>query len=130
VALLQGNVPQDEKFQPGTGVPMALRWYGEQLRDARAALVVAPETAVPMLPQQLPAGYWRCVAAALCHRQPGRAGGHPAGQLQADGYTNSVIGLKPGALVYRFDKHHLVPFGEFIPAVVQVVHRLDEHPAG
>ncbi|HNW01232.1 MAG TPA: apolipoprotein N-acyltransferase, partial [Burkholderiaceae bacterium] len=28
VTLLQGNIPQDEKFQPGTGVVESLRWYG------------------------------------------------------------------------------------------------------
>jgi apolipoprotein N-acyltransferase len=57
VALLQGNIPQDEKFIPGGGVATALRWYGEQLRDARAPLVITPETAVPLLPSQLPPGY-------------------------------------------------------------------------
>ena len=57
VALLQGNIPQDEKFQPGSGVPVALQWYGERLQSSRASLVIAPETALPMLPQQLPAGY-------------------------------------------------------------------------
>ena len=42
VALLQGNIPQDEKFQPGSGVPLALRWYGQELRAAQAQLVDEP----------------------------------------------------------------------------------------
>ena len=116
VALLQGNIAQDEKFQPGTGVADALKWYGEQLGVAQASLVVAPETAIPLLPQQLPQDYWMDL------RQRYRAGtqaalvGVPLGS-QADGYTNSVLGFKPDgvAQAYRYDKHHLVPFGEFIP---------------
>jgi apolipoprotein N-acyltransferase len=31
------------------------------------------------------------------------------------GYTNSVVGLSAGG-AYRYDKFHLVPFGEFVPA--------------
>ena len=50
VALLQGNIPQDEKFIPAAASSTALRWYGEQLRDATAPLVVTPETALPLLP--------------------------------------------------------------------------------
>src|SRR5258706_83039 len=57
VALLQGNIPQDEKFEAGSGIPLALGWYGRELRAATAQLVVAPETAVPLLPQQLPEEY-------------------------------------------------------------------------
>jgi apolipoprotein N-acyltransferase len=129
VALLQGNVPQDEKFQPGTGVPMALRWYGEQLRDARAALVVTPETAVPMLPQQLPAGYWDALQQRFATGSQAALVGIPLGSFK-DGYTNSVIGLKPGALVYQFDKHHLVPFGEFIPPLFRWFTDLMNIPLG
>jgi len=58
VTLLQGNIAQEEKFQPATGVLQALRWYGEQLRGAQGDLVITPETAFPVLPEQLPEGYW------------------------------------------------------------------------
>src|SRR5205814_538642 len=39
--------------------------------------------------------------------------GVPLGDFE-HGYTNSVVGLSKAG-EYRYDKHHLVPFGEFIP---------------
>ncbi len=115
VAVLQGNIPQDEKFEAGSGVPLALRWYGEQLQLSRAALVIAPETAIPLLPAQLPAAYWRALQQRFASPAQAALIGMPLGNYQ-EGYTNSVVGLKPGlAQPWRYDKHHLVPFGEFIP---------------
>ncbi|RYZ02446.1 MAG: apolipoprotein N-acyltransferase [Comamonadaceae bacterium] len=116
VALLQGNIPQDEKFIPGGGVATALDWYGTQLRDATASLVVTPETAVPLLPSQLPPGYLEAIAARYGAGGQAAIVGLPMGDRR--GYTNTVLGFRPdGANVFRYDKHHLVPFGEFVPGL-------------
>ena len=166
VELLQGNIPQDEKFEQGSGIPLALNWYAQALHNAKAQLVVAPETAIPLLPQQLPEGYMELVSGPFV-----RAGGQqaalvgvPLGSFE-QGYTNSVLGWMPGAStgvktgvstqadhaqhhghgtqthspqeqpslqqpVYQYSKHHLVPFGEFIPPMFRWFTDLMNIPLG
>ncbi|MBI3367962.1 MAG: apolipoprotein N-acyltransferase, partial [Burkholderiales bacterium] len=92
--LLQTNVAQDEKFAIER-LPAALAWVGRALRGARGDLVVAPETAVPLLPDQLDQldpNYWALLIETF--RAPGAAQalvGVPLGDFQR-GYTNSVVG--------------------------------------
>lgn len=129
VTLLQGNIPQDEKFQPGSGIPLALDWYGQRLREATTALVVAPETAIPLLPRQLPDGYLAAIGERYASGTQAALIGMPMGSMR-DGYTNSVLGWKPGAASYRYDKHHLVPFGEFIPPLFRWFTEMMNIPLG
>lgn len=135
VALLQGNIAQDEKFQPGTGVADALHWYGQQMAVATASLIVAPETAIPLLPQDLPPGYWSALGQRFERGQQAAMLGIPLLGLES-GYTNSVVAMKAraqsstDAAVYRYDKHHLVPFGEFIPPLFRWFTNMMNIPLG
>ncbi len=144
VALMQGNISQDEKFQPGTGIADSLKWYGARVQATRADLVVAPETAIPVLPEQLPDDYWTALSTPFVGGKQALLIGIPLGSY-TKGYTNSVIGLKPReaspsgvnapvaldvASVYRYDKHHLVPFGEFIPPLFKWFTQMMNIPLG
>jgi len=119
VALLQGNIPQDEKFADRTGVQKALAWYPQKLKQQTSTLVIAPETAIPLLPQQLPKGFLEKLKPAQedaeqAHQQAVLIG-LPLGDLK-HGYTNSVVALNSKAQTpWQYDKYHLVPFGEFTP---------------
>jgi apolipoprotein N-acyltransferase len=140
VTLLQGNVQQDLKF--GSGVAQALNDYKQGLLQSRANLVVIPETALPLLPQQLPAGYWQDLQKHFSQGQQAALIGMPlvarvnpeesVPRGQHRQFTNSVLALQPPTAgePYRYDKHHLVPFGEFVPPMFQWFVRLMNIPMG
>ena len=132
--LLQGNIPQDEKFIPGQGVRVAIHWYSEQLLDSTETLVVTPETAIPVLPQQLPHIYWQQLADKFAPTSNSNAPqlallGIPLGGAGA-GYSNSAVAIGSPNWLYRYDKQHLVPFGEFVPPFFQWFVRLMNMPLG
>ncbi len=128
VTLLQGNIPQEEKFATEHQAA-ALEWHVSGLLAAQTDLVIAPETAVPFLPQQMPEAFWPSLKAHFAGGRTHALFGVPLGNEDA-GYTNSAVGFAPGRAEYHYDKHHLVPFGEFIPYGFKWFTRLMDIPLG
>ncbi|WP_411572536.1 apolipoprotein N-acyltransferase [Tropicimonas sp. TH_r6] len=119
VRIVQPNAPQHQKWDPDW-IPV---FYRRQLALTSAApppdtprpdLVIWPETSVPWLLQHAApafeeiaeAGQGAQSLAGLQHRAPDGA------------WFNSLVALDgTGAVTARYDKHHLVPFGEYMPLV-------------
>ncbi|MEN3367108.1 MAG: apolipoprotein N-acyltransferase [Burkholderiales bacterium] len=115
VRLLQGNVPQEMKFAQER-IEGTLALYHDMISEAPADLIATPETAIPLLSRQLPPDYVERLQSYVRESKSHLVIGIPV----SDGpsrYANSVLGFGPasGPTPYRYDKHHLVPFGEFIP---------------
>ena len=118
-AVVQGNIPQDEKWDEAHQHTILAR-YEALTREAAAdhpQLIIWPETAVP--------GYFGLEEAvtqpilrmAKVSATPMLVGA-PMGRLERLEWrmTNSAALVNgDGELVQRYDKVHLVPFGEFVP---------------
>ncbi|MEO8485010.1 MAG: apolipoprotein N-acyltransferase [Betaproteobacteria bacterium] len=119
VSLVQGNIPQQEKFDPELR-DRAFRIYAELVALSKGALVVLPESAFPVFAQQVPAETIDALTATMKARGGDVLAGMFIANAPAEGESqprihNSVVsfGTAPTQL-YR--KRHLVPFGETIPA--------------
>lgn len=129
VRLVQGNVPQSEKFDPvhiqtGMDSYMQLAALPPKQSDAAPKLIILPETVVPLFQDRLAPGVWQQWQDIARQRNATLLMGVPLYDRQTDRYTNSAITLSSdtdiaklisGDLAQRYDKQHLVPFGEFIP---------------
>lgn len=133
VRLLQGNVPQQMKFEPGQAV-QAMEDYTRAIEEQAASrpdLILLPETAWIVPWQRTPAPLAERILAAIRHSGATVGlglplfvdGSGPAGseRVTPPQLTNSLLALSPdpgapgGVRLARYDKRHLVPFGEFIP---------------
>jgi apolipoprotein N-acyltransferase len=116
VGLLQGNIEQTLKWDRAYQV-RTLESYERLARRAvadGAALLIWPETAVPFLLRREPELGGRVLRFAAETGVPMLVG---APDLAEDGwlYNTAFVVTADGRLAGRYDKRHLVPFGEYVP---------------
>lgn len=119
VRLLQGNIPQDIKFDLARFHETFDR-YGQLISQQPADLIALPETALPQLWSEIDPQF-----KAALQQFSNTTGSHIVlGVPLSDSptrYTNSALLIAPhknalnATTPARYDKTHLVPFGEFIP---------------
>ncbi len=112
VALIQGNIEQDQKWRDDR-VQSTLTSYHDLVAASKARLTVLPETALPMFLHTVPREYLDQLAAHARAVNGDILLGVPE-RLDARTYYNSVLSLG-SAPEQLYRKSHLVPFGEFIP---------------
>lgn len=118
IALIQGNIFQDEKWQ---NPDYSLKVFTEMSREVRKEkpdLVVWPETAVPCFLTS----EWACrksvediVTGLGTHLLTGAEDWEPLKRTGLAYYNAAFLFAPDGALLGRYHKKHLVPFGESIP---------------
>lgn len=111
VALIQGNIAQNLKFDENS-LSSTLETYRRLVLQSKARLTILPETALPLLRQDVPSAL---IEQLKTHARE-NAGDVLIGSFERDqgNYYNSVFTLGM-AEEQHYHKQHLVPFGEFIP---------------
>ena len=123
IALVQGNIPQDKKWLPEFKKKTVQSYIdlSKQVitKNGATDLVVWPETALPFYPQEnalsllLQTGLTHPHQVSLLTGAPHRMQPTPTAPIT---YYNSAFLINPdGRMSERYDKQHLVPFGEYIP---------------
>lgn len=111
VRLVQPNAPQHQKWDPDYIPQFFNRALEYTSKEGRPDLIIWPETSIPV-----PLNYAENAIATVS----GAAGGVPvlAGVQRLDGlllFNSAIMISEQGRVDQIYDKHHLVPFGEYLP---------------
>lgn len=111
MTLLQGNVPQDRKWNPEAQREI-FRRYLALAQQAPPSVLLTPESALPIFLDELPPVYLQGLLS------PGKTLLLGIMEREAEKYYNSVAvisGQDDIQVLGRYRKVHLVPFGEYTP---------------
>ncbi len=126
--IMQPNLPQDAKFRPERSREILDRYLEMSDRPTSPRTLglqdvthlIWPESAFPFLLGRAPQALQRITAAL----PPGvtlitgaaRAGASLPGEAGSPIFNSIKVITRERGIIARYDKHHLVPFGEYLPA--------------
>ncbi|WP_375753106.1 apolipoprotein N-acyltransferase [Vibrio sp. HN007] len=119
-ALIQGNIPQELKWLPTERWPTLMKFMDLSRANWDADIIIWPEAAIPAVEKELPRFLSNVDSAARLNESALITG--VITQNEMGRFYNSVLTLGEtpnGEYDYktqsRYHKHHLLPFGEFVP---------------
>ncbi len=113
IALLQGNIPQEEKWVQSNFLPTLNAYVSMTRKHLDADVIVWPETAIPAYYDVVKKGALMSFIKDIQLLNKSVLVGVIAGGRTSEHYYNALINLnRPEE---RYYKHHLVPFSEFFP---------------
>lgn len=115
VSMIQGNIPQELKWNSSTKDFIINKYLDITDNVVRVSpdLVVWPEAALPVILEDEPVYYDMVRQFCRKNRLPLLLG---AVTRRDNSYYNSAVLIsRQGMMEQRYDKLHLVPFGEYIP---------------
>ena len=115
VSVIQGNIPQELKWEMASRDFIMEKYFDltKQARSDDADLIIWPEASFPVVPEEEPLYYERL---SLFIKKTGKPFLFGAVTNRNGFYYNSALMISgDGVLLDRYDKLHLVPFGEYIP---------------
>jgi apolipoprotein N-acyltransferase len=114
VSLLQGNIAQDMKWREDH-LENTMEIYAKLISESNSRLIVTPEISIPLFNDAVPPSYLSHLAAhAKNNNGDVLIGLAERTTDNGDDYYNTMFSFG-SAPEQRYRKHHLVPFGEFIP---------------
>jgi len=112
IRLVQPNAPQNEKWDPQMIPVFVNRQIEYTAADGAPDLIIWPETSLPYLVENAQVVF--DVIAEAARGAPVALG---IQRREGRDYFNSMVVLdRAGRVTQTYDKHHLVPFGEYMPA--------------
>jgi apolipoprotein N-acyltransferase len=129
--IMQPNLPQDDKFRPEKGREILEGYLALSDRATTPRTLglqdvthlIWPESAFPFLLGQSPQALAMITAAlppnVTLVTGAARAGAVLPGEAQPPIYNSIQVITRTGGIVAAYDKRHLVPFGEYLPAPFQ-----------
>jgi len=117
VAIMQPSIEQPTKFDPDLGT-VIIKIYQQLTRQAgaeRPALIVWPETALPTVLRRDPDLLRMLATMSGEMRVPLLVGSIDVVDGRPNRFTNTAFLVTDRGIVGRYDKIHLVPFGEYVP---------------
>ncbi|WP_417880706.1 apolipoprotein N-acyltransferase [Vibrio sp.] len=119
-ALIQGNIDQKMKWVPSHRWPTLMKYTDISRDNWGTDIIIWPEAAIPALESDLPAFLHNLDTAAKANNSALITG--ILSQDDMGRFYNNVLTLGQNGLgpydydtAKRYSKHHLLPFGEFVP---------------